>query len=360
MTARARWRAGPLVIAVVLAASPPAAAYAAATTPEAGSPPARILLERAVDASRERSFEGRLLVATLGVGGPSVTEAEVAQSAGGALQVRSSEAWVVGRDDDAAYMWQIDAGTLLRFGDVEPASWSLAALLRKYAVRRVGAADLRTGEATELALRERGADQDRERLFVDAASDLIVRRETYDRRGDPVRVVAYTALEVAEPTMASPPTAPTEDLGGFEPLSPDGLDILGRTGWEAPSRLPAGFVLRAGYAVPGSQRPTLHLVYSDGLYTLSVYQEVGRLDHAAVEGAVAIKHGGLHVWHWPGAEPSRMMWTGDGLTFSVVSDAPGELTLDAVAAFPSEATKGLPQRLWRGVSRVAGWLWPFG
>jgi hypothetical protein len=52
-----------------------------------------------------------------------------------------------------------------------------------------------------------------------------------------------------------------------------------------PDELPAGYVRVGGNEVEQASVPTLHLIYSDGLYALSLYQQQGRLAASAVDGA---------------------------------------------------------------------------
>ena len=147
--------------------------------------------------------------------------------------------------------------------------------------------------------------------------------------------------------------------GAFRTLSAEGLRILDETGWAVPEELPGGFQLRAGYATPEAGGASLHLVYTDGLYTVSVYEQVGRLDRSSVDGATEVRTADLHVWRWPGSEPERVVWSGEDLTFTAISDAPVDAVLEAVAGLPADRPTGVRRRLARGVRRVGGWLWPF-
>lgn len=319
----------------------------------------RTVLERAVEASRASAYEGRLVVVGFTQEGPHLAEVDIAQGTGGGLRVGSAEAWMVGREAEGSFYWRPRAGTLLRLGNVERPDFSIPRLVDKYEVRRLGTSELRTGRAIALALRERGAAHDRERLYVDEGTGLVVRRETYDDQGRPSRLVAFTSLEVSELSIAPPTAETTEERGAFRRLTDEGLRTLSRTGWEVPRTLPGGFVLQAGYALPEADGSSLHLVYSDGLYTLSVYEQFGRADLDALDGAVETEAEGAHVWRWPGAEPQRMVWTGDGKTFTAISDAPLDPVLQAVADFPSDPGTTVGERLWRGLTRVARWVWPF-
>lgn len=319
----------------------------------------RAVLERAVEASRGSAYEGRMVIVGFGTEGPNLAEVDIAQGVAGGLRVGRAEAWMVARQSDDAFYWQPQAGTLLRLGNVDRPDFSIESLLRKYTVVGRGSVDLRTGPALVLSIRERGSEQPRERLYVDQATGLVVRRDTFAGDGEPVRVVAFTEIKVTELSIAAPEGVDATSRGPLTEVDLDGLRILGRTGWDVPEELPAGFRVGTGYALPEPQGSSLHLVYTDGLYTLSIYQQNGRVDRDALVGAVAHDHGDMTVYRWPGSEPERMVWTGNGRTFTAISDAPLDQVLAAVAGMPHDAPRGVPARLTRGVARVASWVWPF-
>lgn len=274
------------------------------------------------------------------------------------MRVGRAEAWMVGRSREDGFYFRREAGNLLRFGNVERIRFDLEELARKYEVRRDGVRELRFGPSIVLAIRERDAEHDRERLFVDETTGLVVRRETFAADGTPRRVVAFTELEIAELSV-EPPAGLTDERRDGQIVPEDGLDDLRRLGWAVPSELPGGFRLRSGYAMPEAAGSFVHVVYSDGLYTLSIYEQLGLLDSAAVEGAASHTSDGRHVWRWPGSEPERLVWSGDGLTFTAISDAPVDAVMPAVAGLPGEQPPSLDQRLGRGLQRVGAWLWPF-
>lgn len=362
---------------------------AAATTTIDDDSDWREMLDRAVSASRGSSFTASMAIVGFSSGGPSLAEVSLAQDDGGAVTVGRAEAWMVGRGDGEAFLWQPDtrdatgptersrarqAGSLLRLGGVEPAEFSVDALLDKYTAELGGRQELRTGPATVVRLRERGGPTIREQLYIDAATDLVVRRDTFDLAGRPARIVALTELDVHEADDAQATSMPddgdsleTTERGPVATLGPDDRDLLDQAGWVVRDRLGAGYELTAAYRLPegcpdcdGAEGgPTLHLVYSDGLYTLSLYEQRGRVAEAALRGSVPVDHGDLHVHRWPGSEPERMVWSGAGRTFTLVSDAPHDELLDALAGLPFDVPPSLAHRVGRGLARVAGWLWPF-
>jgi hypothetical protein len=342
------------------AAAPPAAHARRAPAGEAAGDDAwRAVLDRAVEASRASAYEGRLVIVGFGQDGPNLAEVDIAQGSAGGLRVGRAEAWMVGRQADDSFYWEPEAGTLLRLGSVERPEFSIAALTRKYVVEAEGSTELRTGPALVLTIRERASEHPRERLYVDDATGLVVRRDTFRAAGEPSRVVAFTKLEVTELSISAPEGVDATTRGVYQALEEEGLRILGEVGWAVPDELPGGFALRMGYALPESDGSSLHLVYSDGLYTLSVYQQFGLVDTTALGDAASVVDGGTHVYRWPGSEPERMVWTGEGKTFTAISDAPYDQVLGAVAGLPNEIPGGVLDRMKRGVGRVATWLWPF-
>lgn len=319
----------------------------------------RAVLERAVEASRASAYEGRLVIVGFGTDGPNLAEVDIAQGVAGGLRVGRAEAWMVARRSDDAFYWQPQAGTLLRLGNVDRPEFSIASLLDKYTVVGTGSVDLRTGPALVLTIREREAEHPRERLYVDDATGLVVRRDTFAGDGEPVRVVAFTELKVTELSIDAPEGVDSTSRGELTEVGSEGLRVLDRTGWSVPEELPAGFAVETGYALPETNGSSLHLVYTDGLYTLSIYQQNGRVDTDALNDAVPHVYEGMHVYRWPGSEPERMVWTGGGRTFTAISDAPLDQVLAAVSGMPHDAPRGLPARFTRGAARVASWVWPF-
>ncbi|MFA9444364.1 hypothetical protein [Egicoccus sp. AB-alg6-2] len=314
-------------------------------------------LERALAASRDVPHTGRLLVVSFSREGPQLTEVEVTRGVDGGLTVVKEGGWEVGRVGEEAFLRS--SGTLLRLGGIERgSSVDLDRLADKYAVTSdAEPARLDTGPARVLRLREHGGEHDREVLYLDVDTDLIVRRETFGMDGEPMRVVAYTALEVVDARVVAPDPEGLE----VEAFSLTAGDLAGfqARGFVAPDALPAGYRLLGGFERPEASVPTMHLVYGDGLYTLSVFEQQGRLSPAALEGASLLPSptGGA-VWRLPGSEPRRVIWRGDGRTFTAITDAPVDELLTVVAGLPNDPAPSMLGRLTRGIGRVGRWLWP--
>lgn len=321
----------------------------------------REVLERAVREGQERPFEGRLVVVSFDAGEPAIGEVTVAQDGAGTVMTSRSASWLLSRRGGRTFFGDADSGTLLRLGSADRAGFSVERLDEKYDVRTVGTSPTAVGDAMVLEVSRQ--DVVRERLYVDRGSGLIVRRETYRGDGRPVRLVAFTSLdltprdlpEMAEGTWREVEAAKTE-------MSDQGLDILRDVGWTAPEALPGGFEVVDASALGEGDASSLHLLYTDGLYAVSVYEQHGRLDGSAArdQGARPATLGDMHVYRWPGAEPATVAWTGGARTFTAVSDAPPDVLRAALDALPHDPRDGIGTRLRRGLGRVADWLWPFG
>lgn len=379
MTGRGQARRGAPVSAVVVAVALAVVASAhvvldgGSTDVDADTPPDpddgwHKLLDDAIVASRTTSFEGRMVMIAFGPDGPDVTEVEVAQGSDGRLQVAEAETWLVGRVDGQAFYRQLPGGPAdaagdvvgrtdgvrLRLGGAERHWFSPDALRPKYAVRVEGHRLLATGRTVVVAVVARDTGVCRERLYVHERTGLVVRRDTFAVDGAPARVVAFTQLDVTDQFPSSAALAAT---AGGAAATPD-RDRLERAGWVVPPRLPAGYRLASGYVPRDSAGRSVHLVYSDGLYTVSLYEQVGRVDATALAGAVASVHDGHHVLRWPGSEPERMVWTGDDMTFTVVSDAPHDELMEVIGALPNDPPPSTAERIGRGLARLARWVWP--
>ncbi len=271
--------------------------------------------------------------------------------------------WLIARDDTSALYRDDEAGRLLRLSQVQSLPFTLPEVGRAYDITVAGRATLKTGPAVAVVFTRDGVR--RERLFVDDTTGLVVRRETYDMAGDPVRVTALTGIRVidvdsAEGRTEDPAAVDTDGtdvLGRRTRLSPDEVHDVAGHDWRVPITVGAGFELRAGYQVGGGE--AVQLVYSDGLYTLSVFEQPGHVDGDSLTGAVHDEMDGIPVYRWPGAEPERMVWNGDGSTFTAVTDAPPDVLMGAVADLPHDMAPSVPTRMRRGLTRLGGWLWPF-
>ncbi len=128
-----------------------------------------------------------------------------------------------------------------------------------------------------------------------------------------------------------------------------------------PAELPGGYLLVASARPVHDGTPLLHLTYSDGLSTVAVFTQPGTVGGGPGPGWAPVHRDGSDVWVLPGA-PERLVWGAAGAVLTIVSDAPHEDLLAAVAALPHDPRPddGALPRLRRGVARVASWVDPTG
>lgn len=194
------------------------------------------------------------------------------------------------------------------------------------------------------------------RFWIDHASGLLLRREVFDDAGRRARSSAFIDLAVTESGTTSGRPAMTARTGGERPAGA-AVERLRHAGWHVPDSLPGGFRLletRLSGVV-------LHLAYTDGLSTLSLFAQAGGLGSAPPAGFSAEQVDGAPVWVHA-ATPERVVWSGGDRVWTLVSDAPDDAVRAAVAALPRDQAPdgGVRARLGRGLARLAGMLNPFG
>lgn len=122
-------------------------------------------------------------------------------------------------------------------------------------------------------------------LWLDQATAMPLRSQLIDDKGAIVEQISFTAIELR---AEIPPEAiaPTIDTTGFTMLRPpESSTLTAELSWRA-STLPGGFKLSGATQSPiaGSEYPVEHLVYSDGLATVSVFIEDPHTKSEVTEG----------------------------------------------------------------------------
>lgn len=318
----------------VLAAPAPSRSVSVTAGPEQE---AIALLEAAALAGQSMTYTGTQYVATWSRTGSDAALAEVAHDADGGS--------VVTAPMSAAAPIPMTATVDRRLLGLLAASYDLV-------VAAPGRCAGRTTEVVE-AYRQQGTLAGR--FWLDRDSGLLLRREVFDEGGRRIRSSAFLDLQVTGVRAVTP--APTPMGGEGAPSA----DQLRAEGWQVPSDLPAGFELfdtRLNTPVPGEQ--VLHLAYSDGLSAVSLFAQRGGLGTEPPAGFVAEQVDRRPVWVRPGA-PERVVWSGGGWVWTLVSDASPETVRAAVATLPRDPApeQGLVPRLGRGAARMLGMLNPF-
>jgi sigma-E factor negative regulatory protein RseB len=111
-------------------------------------------------------------------------------------------------------------------------------------------------------------------LWLDQETAMPLQSQLVDEQGAVVEKILFTAIEVPADIPATA-LEPTIDTSGFTTLrAPEAAPLAAEIPWRA-AALPGGFKLSVATQsqIAGSDKPVEHLVYSDGLATVSVFIE---------------------------------------------------------------------------------------
>ena len=323
----------------------------------------RTLLDRAATSGRDTPHQGEILWIIQAEGETHVVKVDVDQSGAG-LTVRTPGQSTVRLSRDGGGLADYEEGWFMPL----PAARRVPtvpseAMAEKYEVEVVGSARLLDRPATrvEVSLRDQGTL--RERLWLDDATGLLLRRESYDG-DDLLRMAVYVSLDLSPPPeRAEPPPEivrleqRTQDVEAVQPVH---FGALRQAGWAVPEVLGDGYRAAGAYALSGRGGSPLQLVYADGLYTVSLFQQRGRADLSTLPpGAEPAEGLGGRAFEWPGAVPSRLVWEAGGTTYSLVGDAPPEEFRAMAGALPQAERPGVLKRVGKGLSRLWSWVSPF-
>lgn len=198
----------------------------------------------------------------------------------------------------------------------------------KYVTAEAGTTVVASRPATVVEVRRQGFVL--QRLALDAATSVTLRREQLGPDGETVRSVAFTAFQVTDAT--SPLQTPVSD--GRAARSIPAAEVS--PPFSAPDRLSEGY-LRVGVYRDGG---VVQALYSDGLFGLSVFEQRGRLVRADVPpegGQVTVGRRPGWVYTWQGG--NVLLWHAGRTVYTLVSDAPLDQLLAAAGSIPLETRK---------------------
>ncbi len=141
-----------------------------------------------------------------------------------------------------------------------------------------------------------------------------------------------------------------------DPFSRRELLALRGRGWLVPAELPGGLSLFTGAETQADTGAVLDLGYSDGLSMVSVFEQRGKLP-AKLAGWRKTKVNGHVVFALP--DQRTLTWSGRGMVFTTVADAPSQAVDAVVGALPHDGPTGFWKRMSRGLVRVVSWVNPF-
>lgn len=170
------------------------------------------------------------------------------------------------------------------------------------------------------------------RWWVDDATGIVLWQETYDEHGSVDLSFGFTSVSVSRrdsilehlpPRLAAPRTSTS--------LTISSAAALGASGWSSPRQL-AGLSLVKLRSDRAGNPDALHLIYSDGLATVSLFEQRGQLTTVPRDSqwdaslAAHVRRGASDVATWQ---------SGD-LVFTVVTDGTKRTLADAVGSLPHD------------------------
>lgn len=189
------------------------------------------------------------------------------------------------------------------------------------------------------------------RFWIDVATGLLLQRTMY-ADGQLVRWSGYVSLEVNRHSFMPhlPPELATPKLTAV-PRSV--VPALNDKGWTCPEQLAGHFRLSFLHQLD-ADGDAMRAEYTDGLTTVSVFEQRGALDTSSLAGFRTTAVDGNPVYVRSGL-PTVAVWESAGTVFTLVTDAPQQLADGLVARLPhlSEATaSGVTSRIEHGLSRL--------
>jgi sigma-E factor negative regulatory protein RseB len=193
------------------------------------------------------------------------------------------------------------------------------------------------------------------RFWLDTATKLPLRRETFDTSAREVSEDKFMTLRLGPPAVAGTPM--TESMPRSKPLANAQLAQLRSAGWPLPGQLPGGLTLVQANETGGSSSPVIDLAYSDGLSVISLFLQRGHLP-TELSGWSEVALRGQRVY---AADPHErsVAWSARGFVYTLIADAPDQTVDQVVSALPHSARAGFFERVGRGLGRLASWLNPF-
>lgn len=313
-----RWAvAGVMLLALAMVLpSPPALAD---TTAQA-------VLNLAIAGAHGVDYQGTQQVTVRGQHGIETGTLQVARA--GKKMMMEGSGWVVVQDGRHRSSMGLNGGSASvseaqLTDNIEP-SGNVAQLLQKYSVDLDGAVQMLQRPAWVLRI-ERSSDLRLiERWTVDAATGLILQRQSFDGQGRIERSITFTSVQ--EP-YTPPDSALNPPLKGTTPAQqffPAGEVTGFAHSAGLPETLPGGYRLRAGARFSAGRTQVNQLVYSDGLEVVSLFQQPGALSRSSIPAGaqkVRLDHESGYLWQ---VFPRGAAWQAGPNTDTLVGASPSD------------------------------------
>jgi negative regulator of sigma E activity len=309
-----------------------------AAGPAMSAAEASATMQRAADAARSVSYSGRQSFLAYRNGGVITAQIDVETRAG-----QGSQVMVINQTGRQLLEGFRPALISSRVVDDE----LLSLLERNYRLSGSRGSSVAGRSATVVTATRDGSAQPAARWWIDEATGMVLWQETYDKAGSVNLSFGFTSvvvdransiLEHLPPRLAVPRTNTSLTLSSATELT--------ASGWSCARKL-AGLSLVRLRSDRALDPETIQLVYSDGLTTVSVFEQRGRLA-AVPRGSEWDATLGAHIRRGASGVAT---WQSSDVVFTVVTDGNSGVLADAVASLPHDRAE-VPTTLGR---IKAGW-----
>jgi sigma-E factor negative regulatory protein RseB len=309
------------------------------------------LLRQAAQACSRMSYQGEEMLSDWGQTGPATSVVEVWHASGGVARVQAVEAapgWPGEAPHIVAPVSYSDGQALVGSVMLGMSQRLVALLSANYQVAAAGWGQV-AGRSARVITARRG-NRLAARIWLDKATTLPLRRETFDGRGHVVSVASFMALTVGTGAAGAHVATVPRQWVTARPAR------LRAEGWPLPGPLPDGLALLSAREGSTATGPVVDLDYSDGLSLVSVFLQRGHLKSRPA-GWWRTTLGGSPVY----ADDSvgqTFVWPAQGFVYTLVAAAPPQTVARVVAALPHDGSPGLLGRVGHGLHRLLSWLIP--
>lgn len=323
------------------------------------SPVAMNLMTQAAKAAVLTSYQGEEIDSRWDFGGGSLFVSDIVHVSGGQTWMQT-QATAPGTSSQTYQSSDPDGGS--SEGVLGVTATLVKLLDDHYVVAYAGAAsaDNRPAQVVEAW---RGDGSLAALFYLDRATKLPLERRVYDTTSHVVEESFFINVQIGKPAglpqaQAIGANAKEQQDGPWTvPIPPAKLLAFAQSGWRVPAELPGGLTLFTGALTGTPAGPVLDLGYSDGLYAVSLFEQRGKLA-AKLAGWQKAAVGGRIVYA-AGSPQRSLTWSGNGMVYTLIADAPAPTVVAAVQALPYDKPPGFWKRMSRGLARLAGLVNPF-
>jgi hypothetical protein len=346
MTARVSGSALVVTAMVALAAVGPVADTRLSAVAEQADP-AEELLAGARQAAERSDFSGVLEVRWSDAAGAHSREVPV-RSANGVLSLGDDGQVVV---DGARRFVHETEGWLAVWGGAMPPDVPSPSRKWRFTLRDGPVVAGRSTREVDAAGRDDG--RVRERLYFDATSNLILRREQLDPGGKTVRAVGFVSIGEGAGAFFGVVTADAPHA----PLTSATRQPRSIASVAAPFRAPS--TVGDGFRLGGRYRDTagtVQLFYSDGLFGVSVFEQEGELDWSGLPAGGEVRTvAGHDARRYRTPTGVVTVWESDDVVYTAVADAPTDQVDELLADFTPSDSPSTFERVTRFVLGPFSW-----